>query len=151
MPSAGKSVVELVTSDGRHVTWVEVNSSERNFVRSLGQRSDAISAPVILLWGTRMFVWRTVSQAGFFVFAEATVLVSRTPSPGLESPDGAEPSARIFSPEVQERLAEQVRAVSFRGSVAPEPSPEGWCLEGSSPKSECACSRCRLERGEPAL
>lgn len=74
MPSAGKSVVQLVTHTGAHVAWVEIGVEER-------PRSE----PVVLLWGTRTFVWRTVSQAGYFVFAEASVLVSRTPSPGLPS------------------------------------------------------------------
>jgi hypothetical protein len=106
-----------------------------------------------------MFVWRNVSQAGYFVFTEATVIVSRTPSPGLaSSTDGRDcapadgvPDHPVFSPETQERLAQQVGAVNFRGGRTETPSERRWCTIGLSWSTECACSGCRLERGEPAL
>lgn len=107
MPSAGKSVVELQTNDGRHVAWVEIGVADR---------PRTLTEPVVLLWGTRMFVWRTVSQRGFFVFVEACVLVSRTPSPGLSSPEGTSEEL-VFPPAAQDRLAEQVEAVDFGGSA----------------------------------
>lgn len=86
MPSAGKSVIELTTNDGRHVAWVEIAIAER--AAFLGP---ALREPIVLLWGTRSFVWTTAGQHGYFVFAEASVIVSRTPSPGLASPDGSGP------------------------------------------------------------
>ncbi len=77
MPSAGKSLVQLVTSTEAHVAWVDVDTTFR---------LKETTGPVILLWGTRMFVLRTISRAGFFLFMEAGVIVSRTPSPGLPAP-----------------------------------------------------------------
>lgn len=79
MPSAGKAMVELVDAREQHLAWVDVPA---------GFRPQVATEPVVLLWGPRVFVWQTVSQAGFFVFREAAVIVSRTPAPGLPAPLG---------------------------------------------------------------
>lgn len=77
-----KSVVELTTSTGAHVAWVEIRASDRPRPASL---------PVMLLWGLRYFVWTTVNEQSFHVFTEATTIVSHTPSPGLARPEDLAP------------------------------------------------------------
>ena len=77
MPSAGKAMVQLVDAREEHVAWVDVPTDFRPQVAA---------EPVVLLWGPRVFVWRTISQVGFFVFVEAATIVSRTPAPGLPAP-----------------------------------------------------------------